>query len=63
MLPVDELRTRLKALPLRALREAEAATGVKYRTIRNIRDGWVKDPRVNTAMPLSDWLERRAASE
>lgn len=45
-------------MPLLELERVAYETRIRYTTIRKIRDGQTQDPRLNTILPLSAWLER-----
>lgn len=60
MLPMPELVARLRALPRQGgIKRIAEATGIHPRAIRDIRNGKTQNPRVGTAQPLSEWLEKQ----
>lgn len=53
-----DLVERLKNAPHGELRRIERETGVNYGTIREIKDGQTKNPRLDTFNALADWCQR-----
>jgi hypothetical protein len=58
MLPFPEIVTRLKAMPLLELERVAYEAQLRVTTLRKIRDGQTKDPRLQTVLSLSEWMER-----
>jgi hypothetical protein len=54
----DELVLRLNSARHGELRRIERETGVNYGTIREIKDGQTKNPRIDTFNNLCAWFER-----
>lgn len=58
----DELVKRLNdAAGERELRRIERESGVNYGTIRGIKDGQTKNPRIDTFDALCEWCQRNPA--
>jgi len=56
-----ELVERLNSAPHGELRKIERETGVNYGTIREIKDGQTKNPRIDTFERLCAYYERQEA--
>lgn len=55
---LSDLVERLKNAPHGELRRIERESGVNYGTIREIKDGQTKNPRLDTFNALVSWYER-----
>lgn len=55
---LGELVDRLKHAPHGELRRIERESGVNYGTIREIKDGQTKNPRLDTFNALIEWYAR-----
>lgn len=58
MMSFEDLVERLRAAPHGELRRIEREAGINYGTIREIKDGLTKNPRIQTFNSLVDWCEK-----
>jgi hypothetical protein len=59
MLPLPEIVSRLKAMNLLELERAAYEAQLRTSTLRKIRDGQTQDPRIQTVVQISEWMERQ----
>jgi hypothetical protein len=59
MLPLPEIVSRLKAMNLLELESAAYEAQLRTSTLRKIRDGQTQDPRIQTVLKISEWMERQ----
>jgi len=59
MLPMSEIVSRLKAMNLLELERAAYEAQLRTSTLRKIRDGQTQDPRIQTVVQISEWMERQ----
>lgn len=62
MIPIADMAERLRALDRAEFRALVSSTNLCSRTIRNIRKGVTVNPRVETALTISKWLEQKRAA-
>lgn len=58
-MPLPVIVTRLKAMPLLELERAAYEAQLRVTTLRKIRDGQTRDPRLQTVLQISEWLEQQ----
>ena len=56
---MSEIVSRLKAMNLLELERAAYEAQLRTSTLRKIRDGQTQDPRIQTVVQISEWMERQ----